>query len=287
MREGTVLYDALGPRGQARVRVASTASAVVVLGLLALAAKQLYDHDFFQSHRWVDALDQLVFVNTYVPGLLRTCEAAVLGGVFALAIGFVVGLGRISEIRPVRSLSTWYVQFFRAMPALLLIWIPFLIALRGNPKVDGFYFVVLGLALYNGAVLAEILRSGVNALEAGQAMAGYAVGLSRLQVMRYVVLPQAVRNMLPAILAQLVILFKDTSLGYIVIYHELLLAGKSVGETYPESLLQGLIVVSFMYFVIAFGLSRLVHRIEIRMRRSKKTDTPKVKTTEIPVDATL
>jgi glutamate transport system permease protein len=207
--------------------------------------------------------------------------------VFALAIGFIVGVSRISQVRPVRALATVYVQFFRAMPSLLLIWIPFLIALRGNPNVNGFSFVVVGLALYNGAVLAEILRSGVNALETGQAMAGYAVGLRRLQVMRYIVLPQAVRNMLPAILAQLVILFKDTSLGYIVIYHELLLAGKSVGETYPESLLQALIVVSFMYFVIAFGLSRLVHRIEIRMRRSKKIDAPKVKTAEIPVDAAL
>lgn len=263
----TVLFDALGPQGRRRVLVYSLLSLVVVLAILAFAALQLNSKGFFESSRWVDALDALVIENTYIPGLLNTLKAAGVASVFALLLGAFVGFGRISNFKFVRFLSGLYVQFFRAIPVLLLIWVPYTVSNHTGTSIDGFYFVVIGLSIYNGAVLAEILRSGINALPTGQAAAGQAIGLRHGQVLRLIVFPQALRNMLPAVLAQLVVLLKDTALGYIVTYPELLKMSQQTASFYTHSFLQVLLVAAIVYFVIAYGLSKLVAFLEVRMRR--------------------
>ncbi|HEX2143834.1 MAG TPA: ABC transporter permease subunit, partial [Glycomyces sp.] len=142
-----------------------------------------------------------------------------------------------------------------------------------------------GLGIYNGAVLAEILRAGVAALPPGQAMAGYAVGLRHGQVQRLVVLPQVLRNMLPAVLAQLVILLKDTSLGYVITYPELLHSAGIVGRDYGNSFLQALIIAAFIYFVLAYTLSKLVVLAERRLR--KKTAAPVARVQQIEQSAVI
>ncbi|GIG70177.1 amino acid ABC transporter permease [Phytomonospora endophytica] len=274
-KSSSVLFDALGPRGRSRVLLFSALSAVVVLGILAYAYFQLNSKHFFDSSRWVDALDALVIENTYIPGLLNTLKAAGLASIGALVLGSFIGFGRISRFKAIRFLSGVYVQFFRAIPVLLLIWIPYTISNHTGTAIDGFYFVVVGLSIYNGAVLAEILRSGINALPSGQAAAGHAIGLRHGQVLRLIVFPQAFRNMLPAVLAQLVVLLKDTALGYIVTYPELLKMSQQTASYYTQSFLQVLVVAAIVYFVIAYALSKLVSFIEVRMRRK----VPKAATT--------
>lgn len=276
----TVLFDALGPRGRSRVRLVSILSALIFVGLLALAAMQLASKGFFEQSRWVDPLDVLVIENTWMPALLSTLEAAALGAVGALILGTIVGMGRVSRFAVLRGISAVYVQFFRAMPLLLLIWIPFTIdgvlGITGGMGFDTesrrLTFLVVGLSVYNGAILAEILRSGINALPPGQAMAGHAIGLQHGQVMRAVVLPQALRNMLPAVLAQLVILLKDTALGYVITYPELLHEAQSVGRDYGNSFMQVLVIAAFVYFVLAWGLSKLVTLVDRRMSRKVPKD---------------
>ncbi|HZE38479.1 MAG TPA: ABC transporter permease subunit, partial [Stackebrandtia sp.] len=146
------------------------------------------------------------------------------------------------------------------------------------------FFVAAGLTIYNAAVMAEILRSGINALPPGQAMAGHALGLRHGQVMRSVVMPQAVRNMLPAVLAQMVILLKDTALGYTIAYPELLHEAYNMGKSY-DAFLQMLVTAAGVYFLLAFGLSRLVKVLEKRMGR--KTAAKPINTTEVAVTDTV
>ncbi|MCC3762014.1 amino acid ABC transporter permease [Glycomyces sp. TRM65418] len=290
--ESTVLFDALGPKGRRNSNIASVVSAVVLLGLLALAGVQLAAEGFFEQSRWANPLDILVVQTTWVPAILDTLLAFALGSVLALLLGVIIGFGRISQFAPTRWLSAGYVQFFRAVPLVLLIWITFTIDGRFGFTTDvlgwsndarRLTFLVLGLGIYNGAILAEILRAGVAALPPGQAMAGYAIGLRHGQVQRLVVLPQVVRNMLPAVLAQLVILLKDTSLGYVITYPELLHSASIVGRDYGNSFLQALVIAAFIYFVLAYVLSKLVVVAERRLR--KKTAAPLARVQQVEAAA--
>ena len=287
--QSTVLFDALGPRGRKRARNSSIVSGVVILALLGYAAYRLASEDFFEASRWANPLDVLIIETTWIPSILDTLTAFALGSVGALLIGVIVGFGRVSGFAATRYASTVYVQFFRALPLILLIWITFTIdghfgfttgVLGWSGEARRLTFLVLGLALYNGAILAEILRSGINALPPGQAMAGYAVGLRRGQVMRLIVLPQATRNMLPAVLAQLVILLKDTSLGYVITYPELLHSANLIGRDYGNSFLQALLIAAFIYFVLAYALSQLVKVLERRMSRKTAASAKAVRQVE-------
>jgi len=290
--ESTVLFDALGPKGRRNSNIASIISAVVILGLLAFAAFQLNTKNFFEPSRWINPLDALVVETTWIPAIQGTLLAFALGSVGALLLGVLFGFGRISRFALTRWASTGYVQFFRSLPLVLLIWISFTIdghfgftteTLGWTNEARRLTFLVLGLAIYNGAVLAEILRAGVAALPPGQAMAGQAIGLRHGQVQRLVVLPQVLRNMLPAVLAQLVILLKDTSLGYVITYPELLHSAKIIGNDYSNSYLQALVIAALIYFVLAYALSKLVVLAEKGLR--KKTAAPLARVKQIEVAA--
>ncbi|WP_026929612.1 amino acid ABC transporter permease [Glycomyces tenuis] len=288
-QQSTVLFDALGPEGRKRANITSIISGVVILGLLGIAAYRLAAEGFFEASRWANPLDTLIIETTWIPSILDTLLAFVLGSIGALLIGVIVGFGRVSRFAGTRGVAATYVQFFRAMPLVLLIWISFTIdghfgfttdVLGWSNDMRRLTFLVLGLAIYNGAILAEILRSGFNALPPGQAMAGYAVGLRHGQVMRLIVLPQATRNMLPAVLAQLVILLKDTSLGYVITYPELLHSGYLIGLDYGNSFLQALVIAAFIYFVLAYALSKLVKVVERRMSRKTASSAKAVRQVE-------
>lgn len=125
--ESTVLFDALGPKGRRNSNIASIISAVVILGVLAFAASLLADKGFFEASRWVNPLDALVVETTWIPAILDTLTAFALGTVLALILGVLFGFGRISRFGLTRWASTVYVQFFRALPLILLIWISFTI----------------------------------------------------------------------------------------------------------------------------------------------------------------
>ncbi len=283
-QQSTVLFDALGPQGKKRVLIGSIISGIVLAAILGYGALQLQNRGFFAPDRWATVFDAILIQEVWGPALLGTLKAAGLGCVGALILGIIVGLGRVSQNPLLRGITTVYVQFFRAMPLLLLIWIPYTVNLYThtvNPLFNNdrmaisLFFVVLGLSVYNGAILAEILRSGINSLPSGQTMAGLAVGLRRGQVMRSIVLPQALRNMLPAVLAQLVILLKDTSLGYVVTYPELLKEAQGMARNFSSSFLQMLITAAVIYLLLAYSLSKLVNVIEQRTRRKVATGAAK------------
>ena len=246
----SVLYDAPGPRAKALNWVYSGV-ALVVFGYVAwLVYSKFEETGQWDSEKWTPFLDADVWNNLLIPGLIGTLSAFALGSVLALAFGFLFAIGRLSPIKLISIPCAVVVEFFRAIPMLLLMFfIYFMQPSLGITPTSIFWAVVLGLMLYNGSVIAEIIRTGVHALPKGQGEAGVAIGLTPGQVMRSILLPQAVRSMLPAIIAQLVVLLKDTALGYVLGYSELLNQVTKLDGNF-HNLVPAAIVVAIIYIVL-------------------------------------
>ena len=184
----------------------------------------------------------------------------------AIAIGFLLALGRLAISRPVRWLCRTYVELFRSIPLLIMIFAAFFGLPELGVDVSRYMALVIALAVYNSAVLAEIFRAGILSLDRGQTEAAQAIGLSYWQQMRIVILPQAVRRMIPAIVAQLATITKDTALGFVIGYEEFLRRGQNFAE-FANNLLPSYIFVAVVYFVLIYVLSRLARRLEVQQRR--------------------
>lgn len=260
-----VLADALGPRGRRRVQIASAVALVVIGGFLYIALRRLADKGQLEWSRW-ELLTQWNVVRFLLLGLVNTLKVAAVSMVLALALGGTLAMLRLATKRPLRWIGGTYVQFFRAIPLLLVIYF----SGRGLPKLGVdlplFWYLVLALVVYNGAVLAEIIRAGVLSLDRGQTDAAYALGLGYWESMRYVLLPQALRRMLPALVSQLVVLLKDTSLGFVLPYDELLRRGEQTGS-FSQNILQAAVFVAAVYIIVNYSLTRLANRLEGRQRR--------------------
>jgi glutamate transport system permease protein len=268
----SVLYDAPGPRGRRRNLVFGV---VGVVALLAVAGFVIYrfavtgqfDPDVWQ---WILYKNiQLLLLDA----LLNTLRAFAGAAVLALVFGAVFAAGRLSDHRWLSGPATAVVEFFRAVPLLILIFIMYFGVSRGlGINVSAFTALVLGLMLYNGSVLAEIFRAGVASLPRGQSEAAYALGMRKTQVMFLVLIPQAVRSMLPTIVSQLVVLLKDTALGFLVTYPELLYYARYIGSQgqFGRPIVPSTIVVTAIYVALCLLLTALAHYVERRQRRSKK-----------------
>ncbi len=264
-----VLYDQPGPRGRLVNRLASVVALLLVLGAGYWVYAKLDETDQWAAEKWEPLVQADVWENFFIPGIEGTLRAFALAAVLALLFGLVFGMARMSTIAPVRWVGGVVVEFFRSVPLLILmfaIYYLWSITLEQTPNI--YMAVVLGLMLYNGSVLAEVLRAGVASLPAGQAEAGLAVGLRRTQVMLSIQLPQAARAMLPAIIAQLVVLLKDTALGYILAYNELV---NQVNKVSRGNTLQVIVVVALIYILMNFSLSGLATWLEGRLGRSRKS----------------
>ncbi|CUR57405.1 putative amino acid ABC transporter ATP-binding protein [metagenome] len=211
-----VMFDAPGPKTVARHRVYT---AVVVVALLALGAwivKRLYDAGQFEYSLWEPFVTPNI-MQAIGEAWLDTITMAVLAVLGALVFGLAFGVAKLSEHKPVRWTSWLVVEFFRAVPVIMLMTFSFYAVFNSMSIERGAYWsVVLSLTVYNGAVLAEVFRAGINALPRGQAEAAYAIGMRKTQVMNLILLPQAVKIMIPAIISQMVVALKDTSLILIV-----------------------------------------------------------------------
>jgi glutamate transport system permease protein len=260
-----VLFDAPGPRARRRTLVASVVAGLVILGGLAWVADRLASRGQFDSVLWQPFTDPDI-QHTILIGVLATLKAAGLAIACAVAVGALLAFGRLSTHRLIRWPSTAVVEVARSIPLLLLILALFLAFPRSLGSLGA---LVLGLTIYNGAVLAEVFRAGLQAVPRGQAEAGYALGLRKHQVMRLVLLPQAVRMMLPALVGQCVVALKDTALGYIITYPELLSAGKSIFNTY-FNIIPTAIVVAAIYIAINGSLSALAGFTQRRLGRGRR-----------------
>lgn len=275
MSTQNALFDAQGPRAKRLTRVFNIIGALVIAGIILLVLVRLERQDQLTWDRWAFLFTGDAWAHLFLPGLWGTLKAAFLAVVTSVVFGLVFGMGRLSPIGPIRWVCTVVVEFLRAVPVLIMMiffWLWLGHTSLINPNQLPFFAVVLGLTLYNGSVIAELVRSGVHQLPKGQSEAGLSLGLSSGQVLRMIQLPQALVAMMPALLSQFVVILKDTALGYIITYGELLDAAKRLGAAH--SMLQALIVAALLFIVInallttlAQWLSRyLSHRVGVRAK---------------------
>lgn len=263
----TALYDAPGPRTRRRILIGSIISGLLLIVLALAVVQRLSDAGQFREIFW-EPFTRASVQRILWRGLLATLRASGVALVLALVLGLVLAVGRLSQRAWVRQASGVVVEFFRALPLVLLIFFAFLGLPRLGVDISAFGALVIGLTLYNGSVLAEIFRAGINAVPVGQSEAAYSIGLRRGAVLRLILVPQAVRIMLPAIVSQMVVLLKDSALGFIVAYPELLRSGRriytNIGNIIPTAL-----VIAAIYITINLALTSVATYLERRSRRGR------------------
>lgn len=266
------LHDVPGPGAIRRHRLYGALTTALVLALIAWAVLVLVDTGQFAGAKWTPFAYRGI-QELLLRGLGNTLKAFAIAAALSLVLGAMLAVGRLSDHRAVRWVSTLLVEFFRAMPVLVMIFFVF-VALKAQPLVA----LVTGLTLYNGSVLAEVFRAGVNSVDRGQREAAYALGMRKTQVTAFVLAPQAVRAMLPAIISQLVVALKDTSLGFLITYEEFLHAGKLIASNldYDLPFIPVVMVISPIYIGMCMLLSWFATWVARQERRSPKTKAVKV-----------
>lgn len=262
----SVLFDAPGPRARALTLMFNLLAALAFLALAGWVAYQLQLKGQWSWTLWGPVLGAEFWTHYVWPGLQNTLRSAAFATVGAVAFGVLFGMGRLAHNRFVRWVSGGVVEFFRAVPVLLLMIFLNIFFARLFPNIEDrpFLAVVVALVLYNGAVIAELVRSGVRNLPKGQGEAGLAIGLTPTQTLRSIELPQALVAMLPALLSQLVVVLKDSALGQIIGYPELLRSAQifASGSNNP---FQALLVIAAVFILINWLLTVLANRLARRL----------------------
>ena len=278
MSAETVLFDAPGPKARRRHAILAALGVVAALALLWVVIRKMNSANQLEGYMWSPFVtDPEVWTQYLLPGLWETIKAALLSVLFAGVFGLVFGMGRLSHLATVRWVSGIVVEFFRSVPVLLMMIFFFFGWFSRSDSVPDdlapLLGVVLALTLYNGSVIAELVRSGVHSLPKGQSEAGLSLGLSPGQTLRSIQLPQALTAMLPALVGQLVVVLKDTALGTIILYPELLTAAKTLGSAYANTV-PAYLVVAVIFIVINYTLSRVARVVEQWLRRRGTTAAP-------------
>lgn len=285
----TVLYDVPGPRARRRNLLWTLLFLVAIAAVVWWVVVSLADKNQLEWTKWEPFFTDGRVWDTYIlPALKNTVIAAGLAMVIALPLGALLGVSRLSDHRSVRVVAGTVVEFFRAIPVLILM----LFANAAyseftdiSPETRPLYAVVTGLVLYNASVLAEVVRAGILALPTGQTDAAKAIGMRKGQTMTYVLLPQAVTVMLPALVSQLVVIVKDTALGGALLgYAELLSQNRQITANYGANTIATFTVIALIYIVINAIVTHLAARLERRLRRGKKSATAAIPTQAGPAD---
>ena len=264
----TVLYDAPGPRTRARHRAYAVVSAVVLVGFLAWVVLRLEDNGQFAYEKWEVFVTPRYIEALLVDGLLKTLQMAFTAILGAVVMGVLLGIGKLSDHRAIRWPAWLVVEFFRAMPVLLLmIFIWYTIGIQKDGA--SFWAVVIALTLYNGSVLAEVLRAGVLAVPKGQAEAAYAIGMRKSQVLNIVLLPQAVKIMLPALISQCVVALKDTALGIAVAAPGLTFVAKQIYLRF-DNRVPTILVVAALFIIVNMLLGWLATLVQKKLVGEKQ-----------------
>lgn len=274
----SVLFDAPGPATRFRHRIYSALASAAILAAVVYALWKLNADGQFEYSLWEPFLTPDYISALLVDGLVVTVTMAVFAIVGAVVFGFVFGVAKMSDHSFIRWPAWLVVEFFRAMPVLLLmifVFFMWFISMRGGflwiDERGGFFSVVIALTCYNGAVLAEVVRAGVAAIPKGQAEAAYAIGMRKTQVMTIILLPQAVKVMLPAIISQMVVALKDTSLGYAVAAPGLTKIGQQIYKEFGNQVPTA-IVVGVLYVGLNLLLTLLATWIQKRFVGERKID---------------
>jgi glutamate transport system permease protein len=264
-----VLFDAAGPRARRRVLVFSLAAGVALTGLGALVVLRLADNNQFEGDKWGPLLNPSD--ESFGPlwrslwgGFRATLAAAGWAMVFSLVLGTLMAVTRITARPWYRWLVVSVIELLRGVPVVMAIFFASRVLPDLGVNLSLRWYLVIGLTAYNAVVIAEIIRAGVSALPRGQTEAAYAIGLSRGATLRLILLPQAFRIMLPALISQLVVILKDTSLGWFISYEELLRRGSLAVQTLGNPL-QLYLLIGALFIAVNYALGRLAVVAERRI----------------------
>ncbi len=221
---------------------------------------------------------KLLFVGEYphgaIGGLTANVSLAAITLCISFAIGLVVGLGRLSSHRYIRCLCRSYVELIRATPLLIVVfWFYFLIPNVLGFNISIFKTAIIAFSVYAGAYLAEVVRAGILALPKGQTEAGYAIGLSHIQVLAYIILPQALKLMIPTFISNFIALFKETPVLFVIGIFEIVNAGMAIANLHLDQMVSTFMVVAAIFFIICFIISRLSLRLEKKLSPERHIET--------------
>ena len=279
MSTQSVLFDAQGPRGRRRTRIATVVSLLLLAGLLYVVVRRLADRDQLTMEKWGPLIDPTNEAFDAVWGLLgegvvTTIQAALLAMTLSILLGTLIAVGRLSLGRAGRIPLIGLVELLRGLPVVVLVFFGVRVLpdvgvdLRDLPGGQELWGLVIALTAYNMVIFAEVVRAGVASLPSGQREAALATGLTNGQTMRLVLLPQAFRVMLPAIISQLVVVLKDTSLvTFVANFDELLSQGERIRRNLDNPI-QTFLVIALLYIAINYALDRLARAIQARQGRS-------------------
>ncbi len=269
-----VLFDAPGPRAMVRHRLYSVGGALLLLLVVGYMVWRLYETNQFDYVKWEPFFSPIYLEAWFVDGVLETLQMAVSAVILAVIFGVVFGIGKLSE----HGLVSWpcwaVIEFWRAVPLLLSMFFIFAVWGISRGPTGAYWSVVIALMLYNGAVLAEIFRAGINAVPKGQVEAAYALGMRKTQVMVTIQLPQAVKIMLPALISQCVVALKDTSLGYVVAAPGLTEVGKRIygDPDFQQNHFAVALMLAATYIVLNLILTWIATWVQKKFVGEKKID---------------
>ncbi|WP_051267224.1 amino acid ABC transporter permease [Nakamurella lactea] len=266
-----VLYDIPGPKARRRNLILTIVFLILLAAGLWWVYAKLDAKGQFDWKLWKPIFQANTWTTYLLPGLWNTIKAALISVVIALPIGALLGVARLSDHRWVRWVASVIVEFFRAIPVIILMVFAYTLWFTVFGSSSPLASVVIGLVLYNGSVLAEVFRAGIQSLPKGQTEASMAIGLSKSQMMGQILLPQALTAMLPAVVSQLVVILKDTALGGLLLmgYNELRRAANTAGTNLKDQL-QMYVLIAVVYIVLNLLLTSTASLLEKRLRRGKR-----------------
>lgn len=249
------LYEQPGPRTRRRMIVGTAISALLVAIGIALIVRQFYITGQLAPRYWT-FLAQPTTWRYLLQGFRGTVSVALVAGALALVLGLVLMLGRTSGIKPLSAVCRAVTDFFRGVPSLLLIYFFFLVVPQYGIKLSAFWMITLPVALAASGVLAEVLRAGVNAVPRGQVEAALSLGMRPARIMFKIVLPQAIRYVIPSLISQLVVVVKDTTVAYVVSYPDLMQNARVLITNY-DALVSMYFTVAIIYILLNFAINKL------------------------------
>jgi glutamate transport system permease protein len=260
------------------VLIGSLVAGAILLGVLALVLVRLGQQGQLGEQRWGPLVNPyhrqfLALWTGLLNALLRNVIAALLAMALSLVIGTVLAVTRITSAPWYRWAVVGFIELFRGLPVVIAIFFAYRVLPEVGIELDTLWYLVIGLTAYNSVIIAEVVRSGVASLPRGQAEAAAAIGLTRGQSLRIVQLPQAFRVMLPALISQLVVIFKDTSLGFIILYEESVRFARIAIQSLDNPL-QLFFTLAVIFIAINYLLSRLAVWVERRLSRARTAATP-------------
>ena len=273
MRTGNIrdyLYEAPGPHTRKRIRIFTGIAALGLLALLGLIIRQFSATGQFNAKYW-SFFTKWTTWRFLGEGLLTTLEAALTGSAISFTLGFLLMRGKLQG-KIIRGISSFLIEFTRGVPTLLFIYFFFLVVPKTGWKPSAFWKITLPCAISACGVVAEALRSGVNAVPRGQREAALSLGMSERRTFYRVVFPQAFRFVIPSLIAELVIVLKDTTFAYVVSCADLMQNAKVLISNY-DAMLSIYLVVAVIYILINYLLNTLSERIAGSQRRSVRTVT--------------